>query len=374
MKRMAQNFEYSANPPLCKYYARGYCARGASCFYSHGQVGVGGMAMSAPLPHTTYAPEKLTPPSSGSLDACPDYSQGFCAKGSACPFKHVLLPPEKVSFVNFTYHRIQVPEKLTDEFLDEQITRLDYNKPTAEWVQNHSDLTGSISYIQMKSCYIDNIPISQREGIWATTPKNTLKVLEAYLKNDHVILVFSVNNSRKFYGYARMESLPQESLSVGHFGPMEQRFLGPCFKVSWLNTQVVSFEKVGDITNSLNGNLPVKISRDGQELSADAGEKLCKVLDNEAVETGINKLDSLNLTEERQELSVETASISTENSVVEGLLKASRKNSEEERKGKRLKRSCEDFKVVVKPKKKKEEGDISNYNKEEAKVANQPLF
>ena len=249
---------------------------------------------------------------------------------------------------------------MTDEFLDSQIAQLGYNKSTPEWIKCDSDLIGTTSYIQIKSCYTDNIPISQREGIWATTPKNTLKLIEAYLNSDNVILIFSVNSSRKFYGYARMESLPQESLSVGHFGPMEQRFLGPCFKACWLNTQVVPFEKVGEITNSLNGNLPVKISRDGQELAIDAGEKLCKVLDNEALESRIHQMGSLNILEEKHELNVETASISTENSAVD----TTRKESDIERKGKRYKRSGKEFKVVAKPKKKKEEYIVIEEDKE----------
>ena len=55
-----------------------------------------------------------------------------------------------------------------------------------------------------------------------------------------------------------MESLPDEKLSVGFFGAMEKRFLGPCFKICWLNKQVLPFEKAGEIVNSLNNNLPVK--------------------------------------------------------------------------------------------------------------------
>eukprot|EP00826_Nyctotherus_ovalis_P046808 TRINITY_DN5325_c0_g2_i1.p4 TRINITY_DN5325_c0_g2~~TRINITY_DN5325_c0_g2_i1.p4 ORF type:complete len:126 (-),score=39.80 TRINITY_DN5325_c0_g2_i1:154-531(-) len=104
-----------------------------------------------------------------------------------------------------------------------------------------------------------------------------------------------------------MESLPQESLSTGHFGPMEQRFLGPCFKVRWLNTQVVSFEKLEDITNELNENLPVKISRDGQELSTQAGAKMCQVFDEAGDESAAT---------EEKELSGETVS-NSETSIAE---------------------------------------------------------
>lgn len=178
---------------------------------------------------------------------------------------------------------------MSDEFLDEQIEYLGYNNSTPNWIKSHCDLSGTIRYVQIKSCYVSNITISQREGLWATTPMNTLKLLDLFLQADHLIFIFSVNSSRKFYGYARMESLPQEALSTGHFGPMEQRFLGPCFKVRWLNSQVVPFEKLEDITNELNGNLPVKISRDGQELSTEAGVKMCRVLDEETEDPTANE-------------------------------------------------------------------------------------
>jgi hypothetical protein len=155
---------------------------------------------------------------------------------------------------------------------------------------------------------VGNIFISQREGIWATTPKNTLKLLEAYLNNDHVILFFSVNSARKFYGYARMSSMPHESLSVGHFGNMEQTFLGPCFRVHWVSNRIISFDRTNEIKNTLNENLPVRTCRDGQEVNKEAGIRLCEEIDTETIKWEKGKLT--------EELNVETLSNSTDNSEV----------------------------------------------------------
>lgn len=189
---------------------------------------------------------------------------------------------------------------------------IEFDKPDFGWIRSHADLTGSICYFQLKSCYVGNIFISIREGIWATTPKNTLKLLEAYLTHDNVVLILSVNSSRKFFGYARMASAPHESLSVGHFGAMEQTFLGPCFRVDWVSNRALPFERTNDIRNALNQHLPVRISKDGQEVDREAGAKLCEELD---AESGKSEKSP-----QYEELNAETLSNSTENSEGNGMV------------------------------------------------------
>jgi hypothetical protein len=44
--------------------------------------------------------------------------------------------------------------------------------------------------------------------VWATSPGPTKKLSNAYRNSDHVILIFSVNESRSFQGFALMESEP----------------------------------------------------------------------------------------------------------------------------------------------------------------------
>eukprot|EP00826_Nyctotherus_ovalis_P039584 TRINITY_DN3816_c0_g2_i2.p4 TRINITY_DN3816_c0_g2~~TRINITY_DN3816_c0_g2_i2.p4 ORF type:complete len:111 (-),score=37.62 TRINITY_DN3816_c0_g2_i2:28-360(-) len=79
-----------------------------------------------------------------------------------------------------------------------------------------------------------------------------------------------------------MASAPHESLSVGHFGNMEQTFLGPCFRVDWISNRAIPFDRTNEIKNALNQYLPVRISKDGQEVDREAGARLCEELDAES--------------------------------------------------------------------------------------------
>jgi len=74
---------------ICKYYARGYCARGSTCFYSHSQI--------LPLPQSCYPAEDFfsLPDLTG---ICPSFGEGFCSKGFDCSLKHIYLGPEQVLF------------------------------------------------------------------------------------------------------------------------------------------------------------------------------------------------------------------------------------------------------------------------------------
>ena len=54
------------------------------------------------------------------------------------------------------------------------------------------------------------------------------------------------------------------------------------FKISWEKVYDLSFNATKNVLNPLNENLPVKRSRDCQELAASTGEKLCSMIDEGA--------------------------------------------------------------------------------------------
>ncbi len=69
-------------PELCRYYARGYCARGASCFYSHS------LPVRSPPDPVAMGQNETKPEPVPGADTCPDYAEGFCPEGPACSRTH----------------------------------------------------------------------------------------------------------------------------------------------------------------------------------------------------------------------------------------------------------------------------------------------
>ncbi|KAK2819379.1 hypothetical protein Q5P01_024940 [Channa striata] len=133
-----------------------------------------------------------------------------------------------------------------------------------------SQMISSVRYFIMKSSNVRNIEISQQKGIWSTTPSNETKLTKAFLENDLIILIFSVQGSGQFQGYARMASgISQESCQDwGFMG------LGGVFSIEWIHKDSLPFQCTQHILNPWNENKKVQISRDGQELEPQAGKRL----------------------------------------------------------------------------------------------------
>ncbi|XP_047426501.1 3'-5' RNA helicase YTHDC2 isoform X2 [Mugil cephalus] len=128
----------------------------------------------------------------------------------------------------------------------------------------------SVRYFIMKSSNIRNVEISQQKGIWSTTQSNENKLSKAFLGNSLIILIFSVQSSGHFQGYARMTSaISQENCQDwGLVG------LGGVFSVEWIHKESLPFQCTQHILNPWNDNKKVQISRDGQELEPQAGSQL----------------------------------------------------------------------------------------------------
>ncbi|XP_056289320.1 3'-5' RNA helicase YTHDC2 isoform X2 [Pseudoliparis swirei] len=136
-------------------------------------------------------------------------------------------------------------------------------------------LFSSVRYFIMKSSNVRNIDISQQKGIWSTTPSNEAKLTKAFLENSAIILVFSVQGSGHFQGYARLTSVVSQE-SGQDWGFMG---LGGVFSVEWIHKESLHFQGSQHILNPWNENKKVQISRDGQELEPQAGSQLLQLWD-----------------------------------------------------------------------------------------------
>ncbi|KAK9276746.1 hypothetical protein L1049_006282 [Liquidambar formosana] len=144
---------------------------------------------------------------------------------------------------------------------------------------NEGKLYGT-RYFIIKSLNHQNIQLSVGKGIWATQVMNEPILDEAFHNSGKVILIFSVNMSGFFQGYAQMmSSVGWRRDNVWSQGSGGNNPWGRSFKVKWLRLHDLPFQKTLHLKNPLNDYKPVKISRDCQELSEDIGEALCELLD-----------------------------------------------------------------------------------------------
>lgn len=89
----------------------------------------------------------------------------------------------------------------------------------------------------IKSNNAENVTLSKVKGVWSTLPMNEAKLNHAYSEARNVLLIFSVKESGKFAGFARLASevnydeppINWVSLSTGDWG--NKNAFGGVFKV-----------------------------------------------------------------------------------------------------------------------------------------------
>ncbi|KAL0876950.1 hypothetical protein Bca101_026655 [Brassica carinata] len=143
-------------------------------------------------------------------------------------------------------------------------------------------------YFIIKSLNYDNIQLSLERGIWATQVMNEPILEGAFHNSGRVVLIFSVNMSGFFQGYAQMLSpVGWRRDHIWSQGGGKNNPWGRSFKVKWLRLSELPFQKTLHLKNPLNDYKPVKISRDCQELPGDIGEALCELLDAHSCDDGL---------------------------------------------------------------------------------------
>ncbi|XP_011081068.1 uncharacterized protein LOC105164168 isoform X2 [Sesamum indicum] len=160
---------------------------------------------------------------------------------------------------------------------DEQVHSCDRVGTSSEMKK---DKLNNTRYFIIKSLNHQNIQLSIKKGIWATQVMNEPILEEAFQNSGKVILIFSVNMSGFFQGYAQMmSSVSWRRDNIWSQGSGKNNPWGRSFKVKWLRLHDLPFQRTLHLKNPWNDFKPVKISRDCQELPADIGEALCELLD-----------------------------------------------------------------------------------------------
>uniref|UniRef100_A0A8C9W6B0 YTH domain-containing family protein n=1 Tax=Scleropages formosus TaxID=113540 RepID=A0A8C9W6B0_SCLFO len=147
------------------------------------------------------------------------------------------------------------------------------------------DQTSKLKYILrdarfflIKSNNHENVSLAKAKGVWSTLPVNEKKLNAAFRSARSVILVFSVRESGKFQGFARLSSESHHGGSPIHWvlpAGMNAKMLGGVFKIDWICRRELPFTKTAHLSNPWNEHKPVKIGRDGQEIELECGTQLC---------------------------------------------------------------------------------------------------
>lgn len=58
----------------------------------------------------------------------------------------------------------------------------------------------------IKSNNAENVTLSKAKGVWSTLPQNEANLNQAFKESRNVLLIFSVKESGKFAGFARLST------------------------------------------------------------------------------------------------------------------------------------------------------------------------
>lgn len=140
-------------------------------------------------------------------------------------------------------------------------------------------------FFMVKSSVPENIDISKDMGVWSTPPANESRFDKAFRESRNVLLIFSVKESGKFCGFARLASEARSDVTPAPW--ILPRGLSGClkstFQIQWINKCDLPFKNVQHLQNPWNESKPIKIGRDGQEIEPSAAEELCRLfsIDND---------------------------------------------------------------------------------------------
>ncbi|KAG6423587.1 hypothetical protein SASPL_113988 [Salvia splendens] len=265
----------------CNMYKLGFCPNGPDCRYRHAKL-------PGPPPPVEEVLQKIQQLAS--------YNYGNSNKFSQNRNPIYAQPAEKSQFPQGPNGIHQVgkpgttepgnahPQPQQTQQLQQQGSQVQI-QITANGQQSQASRTaiplpqGTSRYFVVKSCNRENLELSVQQGVWATQRSNEAKLNEAFDAVDNVILIFSVNKTRHFQGCAKMISRIGGSVGGGNWKHAHgTAHYGRNFAVKWLKLCELSFDKTRHLRNPYNENLPVKISRDCQELEPSVGEQLASSL------------------------------------------------------------------------------------------------
>ena len=138
-----------------------------------------------------------------------------------------------------------------DEFSREEEDQNDSRKKTTHKGDQKEGISSSCfrqlfkhtKYFMIKSNNYENIEIAKVQNVWATTKGNEARLNKAFFSHSNVLLIFSVRESGKFQGFARIVSSSDPRIIVDWVMPsrMNTNLLSNPFRIKWISKCVVLF-------------------------------------------------------------------------------------------------------------------------------------
>ncbi|XP_077514316.1 3'-5' RNA helicase YTHDC2-like isoform X2 [Amblyomma americanum] len=138
-------------------------------------------------------------------------------------------------------------------------------------------VSGHRRFYVIKASTQRSVDVSVSTGLWSFGPSTNRKLQAATREGKEVVLIFSVQGSGQFQGYAVLQG-PASNVSWpsdDHEGSSG----GRCYFIEWKHRCNLPFQNTKHLLNPWNDNKKVQISRDGQELEPSVGEALCHLWD-----------------------------------------------------------------------------------------------
>ncbi|KAH0917867.1 hypothetical protein HID58_025527 [Brassica napus] len=305
---------------VCRHWLRGLCMKAEACGFLH-QYDKARMPICRffRLHGECREHDCVYKHTNEDIKECNMYKLGFCPNGSECRYRHAKVPGppppveevlqkiQQLTSFNHGPNRFYQPRNVAPQLGDvkpqvqfqmqgqlqesgnlqqqqpqqtqHQVSQTQTPNPAEQTSHAHPLPRGVNRYFVVKSYNLENFELSVQRGVWATQRSNEAKLNEAFDSVANVILIFSVNRTRHFQGCAKMTSriggyIGGENWKHEH-GTAQ---FGRNFSVKWLKLCELSFHKTRNLRNPYNENLPVKISRDCQELEPSVGEELASLL------------------------------------------------------------------------------------------------
>ena len=159
----------------------------------------------------------------------------------------------------------------------EETTKPSKSSKSYDYMTKLNYLFRETKFFVIKSNNAENVKISKAKGVWSTLPQNEMNLNQAYRECRNVLLIFSVKESGKFAGFARMAGESRRDVPAVEWvlpPGISAKALGGVFEIDWICKKELSFTCTTHLFNPWNDGKPVKIGRDGQEIESKVAEEL----------------------------------------------------------------------------------------------------